>query len=78
MTNRVQPTDAQLLAAIARYQMTHGYGPSFRDLMAASGLGSTSVCQYRLKRLERDGLIRRDDHVPRSIRLTGAGEAATA
>ena len=50
----------------------HGYAPTVRDIVKGCSLSSTAVVQHHLNVLEREGHIRRDPEVFRSIRLTGS------
>ncbi|HIE38540.1 MAG TPA: transcriptional repressor LexA [Anaerolineales bacterium] len=52
-----------------------GYPPSIREIGRAVGISSTSVVNYNLERLEREGLIERDRGFSRGLRLSAAGEA---
>ena len=45
------------------------YPPSIRDIVRGCGLTSTSVANYNLNILEREGYIRRDHEVSRGIGL---------
>jgi repressor LexA len=47
-----------------------GYAPTIRDILKGCELGSTAVVQHHLNVLEREGRIRRDPEVFRSIQLT--------
>jgi len=47
-----------------------GYAPTIRDILKGCKLGSTAVVQHHLNVLEREGRIRRDPEVFRSIQLT--------
>lgn len=53
------PTARQLalLRYIAGYQAAKGYCPSFREMAAGIGVGSTSTVSYLLDDLEADGAI---------------------
>ena len=51
----------------------HDYPPSIRDIQVGCGISSTSVVDYNLKALERQGFIRRDREVSRAIELLGRG-----
>jgi repressor LexA len=52
----------------------HDYPPSIRDIQVGCDISSTSVVDYNLKALERQGYIRRDREVSRAIELlNGAG-----
>jgi len=49
-----------VLKAIIAYKQRHdGNSPTYRDLMAMTGLSSTSTVAYHLDNLERAGRIRR-------------------
>jgi repressor LexA len=48
-----------------------GYPPSIREIGNRVGISSTSVVNYNLQILERDGYIRRDREVSRGIELVG-------
>jgi repressor LexA len=47
----------------------HDYPPSIRDIQLGCDISSTSVVDYNLKALERQGHIRRDREVSRAIEL---------
>jgi repressor LexA len=47
-----------------------GYAPTVRDIVKGCNLSSTSVAQHHLNTLEKEGRIRRDPQVVRSIQLT--------
>jgi repressor LexA len=49
----------------------HDYPPSIRDIQDGCSISSTSVVDYNLKALERQGMIRRDREVSRAIELVG-------
>jgi len=63
-----------ILAFINDYMDEHGYPPSIREIGAAAGISSTSVVDYNLKALERDGLLRRDPEVSRGLELRAGSE----
>jgi repressor LexA len=52
-----------------------GRPPTVRDIVRGCGLSSTSVADYHLNVLEREGYLRRDKHVSRGIELRGGGRA---
>ena len=56
-----------ILSFINEYVDDHGYPPSIREIGAAAGISSTSVVDYNLRALERDGLLRRDREVSRGL-----------
>lgn len=60
----------RILAFLQDYFTRHQYPPSVRDIVDGCGLSSTSVADYNLKILEREGHIRRDRERARTISLT--------
>lgn len=54
-----------------------GYAPSVRDIVKGCGISSSSIAQYHLNVLEREGYIRRDREVPRSISLSRKRQGVT-
>src|SRR5512146_2619902 len=59
----------RILDFIGRFQQQHGYPPTIREIGQAAGISSTSVVDYNLKVLEREGLLRRDREVSRGLGL---------
>ncbi|MHB0868537.1 MAG: transcriptional repressor LexA [Chloroflexota bacterium] len=55
---------------IARFQQRHGYPPTIREIGQEVGISSTSVVDYNLRSLERQGYLRRDRDVSRGLELT--------
>lgn len=71
-----RPWRRLLVEAIARYGTEHGYPPSFRDLVKATGpRSSTSGVWYWLEVCEREGLLVRERGRARALALTAAGRA---
>src|SRR5207245_9785157 len=60
-----------ILKYIETYVDERGYPPSIREIGDRVGISSTSVVDYNLKVLERDGYIRRDREVSRGLELVG-------
>ncbi|MBI2868247.1 MAG: repressor LexA [Chloroflexi bacterium] len=58
-----------ILAYIERFVGDSGYPPTVRDIQNGCGISSTSVVDYNLKALVRDGLIRRRPDISRGIEL---------
>ncbi|MBI4497082.1 MAG: transcriptional repressor LexA [Chloroflexi bacterium] len=54
-----------------------GYPPSIREIVKGCDVSSTSVVDYNLRALEREGYIRRDRDVSRGIELLGRERATT-
>ena len=61
----------QIVDFIHRFGEDEGYPPSIRDIASGCGISSTSVVDYNLKILEREGYIRRRREVSRGIELVG-------
>lgn len=59
----------QILAFLRRFREDKDYPPTIRDILKGCGISSTSVVDYNLKILEREGHIRRDREVSRGIEL---------
>ncbi len=57
----------QILEFIDGFGREHGYAPSIRDIVKGCAISSTSVVDYNLRILEREGLLRRDAEVSRGI-----------
>lgn len=60
----------RILAFLRDYFAQYHYPPSVRDIVEGCNLSSTSVADYNLKILEREGHIRRDRERARTISLT--------
>jgi repressor LexA len=58
-----------MLRFISEYTEDHGYPPSIREIGKAAGISSTSVVDYNLRVLERQGHLRRDREVSRGLGL---------
>lgn len=74
---RLSDKKQRMLAFIEGFLREKDYPPSVRDIQKACHISSTSVVDYNLKALERDGYIRRDPEVSRSIVLQTAGRERT-
>lgn len=54
---------------IAKFLDENGYPPTIREIGSACGISSTSVVNYNLTKLEREGFLVRDQQVSRGLRL---------
>lgn len=54
---------------IRNFLVDRGYPPTIRDILSGCGISSTSVVDYNLDRLEKEGYIRRHPEVSRGIEL---------
>ena len=61
----------EVLSAITGFMERHKYPPSVRDVVQMCRMSSTSVADYHLKTLEKDGYIRRESGVSRGIEVIG-------
>jgi len=59
----------QIMAFIYHFGVDGGYPPSIRDIVSGCGISSTSVVDYNLNILEKEGYIRRHHGVSRGIEL---------
>lgn len=59
----------QILAFLRRFREEKDYPPTVRDILRGCGISSTSVVDYNLKILEREGYIRRDREISRGIEM---------
>ncbi len=63
----------RILELIQRFIEDHEYPPSIRQIQEACDISSTSVVDYNLRILEKQGYIRRDREVSRAIELLEPG-----
>ena len=59
----------QILDFIANFIQGKSYAPAVRDIAKGCGISSSSIAQYHLNVLEREGYIHRDRGISRSISL---------
>ena len=59
----------QILDFIANFIQGKSYAPAVRDIAKGCGISSSSIAQYHLNVLEREGYIHRDREISRSISL---------
>lgn len=73
---RVSNTRQRILDFIRRFFNAKGYAPTIRDIARGCAISTPSVVQHHLNMLEKEGHIRRDPEVFRSIRLVERGAEA--
>lgn len=66
----------RILDYIGSFIDEHDYPPSIRQIQEACDISSTSVVDYNLRILERQGHIRRDREVSRAIEVLHGGRRA--
>jgi repressor LexA len=69
----LSPKQQRIYSFIRRFVEERDYPPSIRDIQNACSISSTSVVDYNLKALERQGLIKRDREISRAIELLDTG-----
>ncbi|MFQ5924746.1 MAG: transcriptional repressor LexA [Dehalococcoidia bacterium] len=62
---------SRILSFLHQFLNDRGYPPTIRDIVNGCKISSTSVVEYNLRALEREGHIRRDREVSRGIELSG-------
>ncbi len=63
----------RMLSFVRYFREERDYPPTIRDIQKGCDISSTSVVDYNLKVLEREGYIRRDREVSRGIELLEKG-----
>lgn len=66
----------RMLQFLRSFVQENGYPPSIRDICKACGISSTSVVDYNLNILQREGYIRRDPDISRGIEITDTERVA--
>ena len=62
----------RMLEFIRQFRSEHSYPPSIREIQKACEISSTSVVDYNLHILQREGYIRRSPEVSRGLELIGS------
>jgi len=75
MTKHDQDRKVRILQAIAEGVRRSGTPPTVREIADLVGLAAPSAVHHHLETLEREGLIKRDSGLSRSVRLTARGRA---
>jgi len=68
---QISSKQKRILSFLRKFLEERDYPPTVRDILKGCGISSTSVVDYNLKILEREGYIRRDREVSRGIELLG-------
>ena len=74
----LSPRQQKITDFIYRFWEDKGYPPTIRDIVAGCGISSTSVVDYNLNILEKQGYIRRHREVSRGIELVSRSPAPGA
>ncbi len=64
---RMSQRRQQICRFIDKFRKRKGYSPSIRQVCRGVGIKSTSNVWYHFQRMERDGLLKRDQGVSRSV-----------
>ncbi len=78
MKSQLSVKRRQIVDFILQFMEERGYPPTVRDIQSGCGISSTSVVDYHLKVLEKEGHLRRDPEVSRGIELLGRASALAA
>src|SRR4051794_18556450 len=73
MMRALSDRQERMLQFIRQYMGEHGRPPTVREIGMAVGISSTSVVDYNLRVLERDGHLRRERELSRGIELADRG-----
>jgi len=73
---RMTPAQRTYLIAVDTLHKRLGFSPTLREVANERGVSSTNAVNDVLSRLERDGLLVRNGHKARTMRLTDAGRMA--
>jgi repressor LexA len=65
------PRQQAILAHIRQFIDEFGYPPTVRQIQSALGISSTSVVDYNLNILEREGHLRREPETSRGLEVVG-------
>jgi repressor LexA len=75
---KLSERQTRMIEFIRRFTSEKGYPPTIRQIGEAAGISSTSVVNYNLNKLEKDGHLTRDLKVSRGVRLVEAAGAKAA
>ncbi len=67
------PRQRVLLATIARWVSSFGRPPTYREIGEQMGIRSTRGVYDHVAACERKGLLEREPHVPRGLKVTPRG-----
>jgi len=72
---KLSAKQSRILNFLRQFLEEKGYPPSIRDIVKGCKVSSTSVVEYNLRVLEKEGYIRRDPEVSRGIELSPRNRA---
>lgn len=68
---RLSDKQSRILDFLNRFQRERDYPPTVREIQSGCDISSTSVVEYNLRILEREGYFERDREISRGIKLRG-------
>ena len=68
-TKALRPRQQRMLEFIEQFLEENGMPPTVRDIQRGCEISSTSVVDYNLRQLERDGYLKRRSEIARGIEL---------
>ena len=74
MVNKLSERQESILTFIKDFLDEHSYPPTVRDIQTGCNISSTSVVDYNLRILQRDGYLKRETEVSRGIELLGSNK----
>jgi len=72
MTERQTKKQRELLLFVDRFIKEHGYGPSYREVMAGMGYKSVSTVAVHIDGLIEKGYLRKRDNSARSLEIVSS------
>ena len=78
MAKKLSPKQEAILQFTQGFLEEHQFPPTVRDIQAGCDISSTSVVDYNLRILQREGYLRRFAEVSRGIELLGDYQPASA
>lgn len=78
MNKKLSPKQSCILGCIRDFIADHQYPPTVRDIQSSCDISSTSVVDYNLRILQREGYLRRYPDVSRGIELLDGPSAISS
>ena len=72
MAKKMSSKQERILSFIQEFLEEHQYPPTVRDIQGGCEISSTSVVDYNLRILQREGYLKRQNEVSRGIELLGS------
>ena len=78
MAKKLSEKQDRILEFIQGFLDEHQYPPTVRDIQGGCEISSTSVVDYNLRILQREGMLKRQNEVSRGIELLGSAKRTTS